>query len=539
MGGAGTGQPDRDDNPGPDDADVIVVGSGAAGLAAALAASIEGARVLVLEKAPLIGGTTAVSGGVIWAPAGTDDRAAALAYLESLAPDADPDVLRTFIEESLPVLAALERHAGLSLTPLAGYPDYHLDRPGSMRDGGRARCSGLFAFSTLGDAAGRIFAHDPVPLALAETPLGGGIGVDAATLAARLESDTRGFGQALLGHLVAALMARGVVIETGCRVMGLIEAHGRVTGVSLADGARRRTSGGVILATGGFEWNAGMAAAFLRGPMTAPASPPTATGDGHQLAMRAGAALGHMTAAWWCPVIVNGQWPDGRPRGAPVLIERTMPGTLMVNRHGRRFVNEAISYDRMAGAFHALDPATHDHPNLPCWLVMDEAARRRMPVAGADPAAPPPAFMVSAPGVGSLAEALGIDRAAFEATVARFNAHARDGVDPDFGRGTSPYDRFYGDRSREGALATLAPLDTPPFHAVRLEPGLLGTCGGARTDASARVLGHDGAVIPGLYAAGNAMASPTGGIYAGAGGTLGPALTFGWIAGRHAARRGN
>jgi succinate dehydrogenase/fumarate reductase flavoprotein subunit len=518
--------------------DVVVVGSGAAGLAAALAAATEGARVRVLEKAATIGGTTAVSGGVIWAPADHQDRDAACTYLASLAPHADPTLLRAFVDESLEVLAALEAHAGLRLRPLAGYPDYHLDRPGALAGGGRARCSGLFAFAGLGDAADRIAAHDPLPLALAETPLGGGAGVDPETLAGRLASDTRGFGQALLGHLVAALVARGVGIATGCAVTGLVWQHGRVSGVELADGSTVAAPGGVILATGGFEWNPAMAAAFLRGPMTAPASPPLATGDGLALAMRAGAALGHMTEAWWCPVIVNGRWPDGRARAAPVLIERTMPGTL-VNRQGRRFVNEAISYDRMAGAFHARDPAIHDYPNLPCWLILDEAARRRMPVAGADPAAPPPDFMVSAESPGKLAEALGIDPVALEATVARFNAHARAGADPDFGRGASPYDRFYGDRSRDGALATLAPLETPPFHAVRLESGLLGTCGGARTDASARVLGQDGDAIPGLYAAGNVMASPTGGIYAGAGGTLGPALTFGWIAGRHAARRGN
>ncbi len=520
-------------------ADILVIGSGAAGLAAALAAATEGARVCVLEQAETIGGTTAVSGGVIWAPADPDDRAEALAYLSSLAPRADPDLLRTFIDESLAVLEALEAHSGLRLRPLAGYPDYHLDRPGARAGGGRARCSGLFPFARLGAMAERIAAHDPFPLALAETPLGGGSGVDAAVLADRLASDTRGFGQSLLGHLVAALQARGVEIATGCAVTGLLVEHGRVAGVALADGGKRSAPLGVILATGGFEWNPAMAAAFLRGPMTAPASPPAATGDGLVLAMRAGAALGHMTEAWWCPVIVNGRWPDGSPRAAPVLIERTMPGTLMVNRHGRRFVNEAISYDRMAGALHVRDPATHDHPNLPCWLILDEAARQRMPVAGASPAAPPPPFMVSADGPGALAAALGIDPAALEATIARFNTHARRGEDPDFHRGASPYDRFYGDRSREGARATLGPLETPPFHAVRLEPGLLGTCGGARTDTSARVLDHGGGIIPGLYAAGNVMASPTGGVYAGAGGTLGPALTFGWIAGRHAARRGN
>jgi hypothetical protein len=319
-------------------------------------------------------------------------------------------------------------------------------------------------------------------------------------------------------------------------VTGLVWRHDRVAGVTLADGGT--VEGDVILATGGFEWNRAMAQAFLRGPMTAPASPPLATGDGLRIAMAAGASLAHMTEAWWCPVIRNATWPDGSVRAAPVLIERTMPGTLMVNRAGRRFVNEAVSYDRMAGAFHFRDPASHGYPNLPCWLILDERARARMPIGGIGPEDRPD-FLLSVPTIEALGAAIGVDGVALAATVARFNLFAREGHDPDFERGVSPYDHFYGDRSRPGPFATLAPLDEGPFHAVQLESGLLGTCGGARTDASARVLDHAGAPIPGLYAAGNVMASPTGGIYAGAGGTLGPALTFGWIAGRHAARRAN
>ncbi|WP_448586804.1 FAD-dependent oxidoreductase [Thermaurantiacus sp.] len=518
--------------------DVIVVGSGAAGLAAALAAAAAGASVLLLEKAETLGGTTAVSGGVIWAPADAEDRAAARDYLGALAPHAEPALLDAFVEESLAVLAALEREAGFRPAPLPGYPDYHLDFPGARAEG-RARCSGLFPWPALGPWADRVAIEPRPPLALAETPLGGGAGVDPATLAERAARGLRGFGLSLVGHLLAACRARGVQIRTGVAVAGLERSHGRIAGVSTADGTRHHAERGVVLATGGFEWNEAMVRAFLPGPMTSPASPPVATGDGLALAMAAGASLAHMTQAWWCPVIRTGSWPDGRPRALPVLIERTMPGTLMVNRKGRRFVNEAVSYDRMVGAFHARDPATRGHPNLPAWLILDEAARTRMPIAGADPAGPPPPFLVSAPTPEALGAAIGVDGGALAATIARFNAHASKGEDPDFGRGLSPYDRFYGDRSRPGALATLGPLDTPPFHAVGLDSGLLGTCGGLRTDAVARVLDHSGQPIPGLYAAGNVMASPTGGAYAGAGGTLGPALTFGWIAGRHAARRGN
>ncbi|MEL6877470.1 MAG: FAD-binding protein, partial [Pseudomonadota bacterium] len=217
-------------------------------------------------------------------------------------------------------------------------------------------------------------------------------------------------------------------------------------------------------------------------------------------------------------------------------IERTVPHSIMVNRAAKRFCNEAAKYSALAGAFHAFDPQSYDYPNLPAWLIFDENYVERYPIGPRLPGQPVPEWVVSAETLEELAEELGIPTDGLAQTVARFNAHAEAGEDPDFDRGTSAYDHFYGDRTREGKAVTLAPIARAPFYAVEIRMGLLGTNGGPRTDGQARILGHDGDAIAGLYGAGNAIACPTGGIYAGAGGTLGPALTFGYIAGRSAAR---
>jgi succinate dehydrogenase/fumarate reductase flavoprotein subunit len=208
----------------------------------------------------------------------------------------------------------------------------------------------------------------------------------------------------------------------------------------------------------------------------------------------------------------------------------------MVNRHGKRFCNEAANYSALAGAFHRFDPQSYDYENQPAWLVFDAQYRARYPLDTVMPGADLPAdWVITADNLQELAGAIGVPAGALEATVARFNDNAARGDDPDFGRGTSAYDHFYGDRSRTGAATTLGSLEQAPFHAVRVHMGMLGTNGGPQTDGRARVLDVDGETIPGLYGAGNVIASPTGGIYAGAGGTLGPAIAFGYIAGREAA----
>jgi len=533
------------------DVDVIILGTGAAGLAAALAAHEAGASVALIERGERIGGTSAISGGVIWvadnprmrAAGLADSRAEALAYFRSLDHgDLVDETLEAFIDKGPEALAFLEGAGALSVSVLPGYPDYYLDRPGAKPQGSRALDHDLFSLGELGEWAARIYAiEEPRPLMLRETPLGGARALPPPeVLGQRIAARQCGFGQAMVARLLKACLVRGIEPVIGVETHRLVKNLARVTGIEgVKDGqpfalsARR----GVIVATGGFEWDADLRQTFLRGPVTAPASPPTGFGGGLRLAMAAGAKLGNMTSAWWAPTLVtpDAPWPGGEQRAQIILIERTVPHAIMVNRRGRRFCNEAANYSALGGVFHQFDPATYDYPNLPCWLVFDAQYAARYPLGTRQPGQPMPDWVMRADTLEGLAAQIGLDAGALAETVTRFNVHADAGHDPDFGRGTNAYDHFYGDRSRAGAAVTLGAIREAPFYAVEIASGLLGTNGGPRTDGQARILGHDDAPIPGLLGAGNAIACPTGGIYAGAGGTLGPALTFGYIAGRTAA----
>ena len=532
--------------------DIIVLGCGPAGMTAALAAHEAGAKVALVERFERVGGTGAVSGGVIWvadnprqrAAGMADSREDALAYFRALDHgDLVDETIEAFVDTGPEALAFLEDAGALKVALLEGYPDYYLDRPGARPEGGRALDHDLFDYRELGEWAGRVYGiEEPRPMMLRETPLGGGTGVvPPQELKRRMEANERGFGQAMVGRLLKACLERGIEPLTGVETKRLVREGDRITGIEgERDGMPFALSSrsGVIITTGGFEWDQDLRQTFLRGPAPAPASPPTARGEGLKLAMAAGAKLGNMTSAWWSPTLADpgAPWPEGGGRAAPMLIERTVPHSIMVNAAGRRFCNEAANYSALAGAFHQFDAQTYSYPNMPCWLVFDAQYAARYPLGTRMPGQPLPDWVTSADTIDELGAKLGIDAAALAATVKRFNAHARDGHDPDFQRGTSAYDHFYGDRSREGTAVTLGPLEQAPFHAVPVHMGMLGTNGGPRTDGQARILGHDGEPIAGLYGAGNAIACPTGGIYAGAGGTLGPALTFGYIAGRSAAR---
>jgi succinate dehydrogenase/fumarate reductase flavoprotein subunit len=533
------------------DVDVIILGTGAAGLSAALAAHEAGAKVALIERGHRIGGTSAISGGVIWVAdnprmgaAGMDDsRADALAYFRSLDHgDLVDETIEAFVDNGPEALAFLEGIDALKVAVLPGYPDYYLDRPGAKPEGSRALDHDLFDLGELGAWAAKILAiEEPKPLMLRETPLGGATTMPPPeVLGQRLAARQCGFGQAMVARLLKACLARGIEPILGVETGRLVREGTRIAGIAGSiDGApfALSASRGVIVATGGFEWDEDLRRTFLRGPVSAPASPPTGTGSGLQLAMAAGAKLGNMTSAWWAPTMVTPDepWTSGEQRGQILLIERTVPHSIMVNRAGQRFCNEAANYSALGGVFHRFDPATYDYPNLPAWLVFDAQHAARYPLGTRQPGQPVPDWVARAATLEGLAERIGIDGAALAGTVARFNAHADAGHDPDFGRGTSAYDHFYGDRSRSGTAVTLGAVREAPFYAVEVHSGVLGTNGGPRTDGKARILGHGGAAIPGLFGAGNAIACPTGGIYAGAGGTLGPALTFGYLAGRAAA----
>ena len=552
---------------------MVVLGSGAAGLTAALAAAAGGAEVGLYEKSDLLGGTTAISGGIVWVPGnhlmdrsdgingidGIDaaerdaDPAEALRYLRALAGDAlDVPVAEALVSAGPEMLRFTESASPCRFRLLAGYPDYHPDMPGARSGGGRSLEPDLFDLSVLGEWAGQLRFWDgsPRPVLLSETSFGGATAPPpASTVAERRERGVCGMGEALVGSLLAGCLDAGVTVRTGARARQLVVVDGRVTGVRfdtpVAEGATGEVTAGevtvdarrgVILATGGFEWNEALVRAFLRGPMDTPAGVPTNTGDGLDMAIDAGAALGNMAQAWWATMAhIPGEEAWGAPRYHLVLVERTRPGSIMVNGAGERFCNEAANYNALGGAFHQLDPATLRHANAAAWLVVDDRYRRRYALPGCRRGAEPPAWVHRGDTLAELATAIGVPPAALSETVSEFNRHAAAGADPAFGRGASVYDLFNGDRTLPGAAATLGTLDEPPFYAVAIRIGALGTSGGPRTDERGRVLSRSGSTIPGLWAAGNVMAAPTATVYAGAGGTLGPAMTFGYLAGRDAA----
>lgn len=532
------------------DIDIAVLGTGAAGLTAAAAAHDHGARVGLFERADEVGGTSAWSGGMVWIPRnhhmtdlGIDDsRDDVLRYLGAVSHGTIPDDLaEAFVDGAPEALAWLEANTPAVFAIIPGFPDYHPEHPGAKPGGGRSLECPLFPFDELGDWAARVTVGAQISgnVVMAETALGRGApgGVAPDELARRRIRDERGAGQALVGRLLKACLDRGIEPRTGMRATHLSTSSGRVSGVRFdgPDGTVEvPVRNGVVIATGGFDWAPELVAAFLRGPLERSAAVPTNTGDGLRMAMRLGAALGNMREAWWVPMI-DVERPGRGTVAWQVNGERSRPHCIIVNGRGERFANEAANYNAFGAAFHVIDVNRYDYVNHPAWMLFDGYYLARFGLAGHTASDPTPAWLVEAPTIGKLAARVGIEPARLEATVERFNEQARSGHDPDFGRGVSAHDRWWGDPALDGPAATLGPIDTPPFYAVQVRSGALGTKGGPRTNGDAQVLDVDGRPIAGLYAAGNVMASALGMTYGGPGGTLGPAITFGFRAGRHCA----
>ncbi|TYL46358.1 FAD-dependent oxidoreductase [Nocardioides sp. BGMRC 2183] len=532
--------------------DVLVLGSGCAGMMAALAAADAGASVVLHEKADVLGGTTALSSGVAWLPAnkyqaghGVEDSIEdGRAYLTALSNGMIlPEFTEAFLQTVGPMLDWTEERTPLRMRLVEGYPDYHPEFPGGKPGGGRSTEPSLFSFDELGEWADRFLGFRR-SMYVGETPVGGGTGyLTPEVERERAERRLEGLGRGLLGALLKGLLDHGVRVVTSSRATELVTEAGRVVGVRFADGTEQRARRGVVLATGGFERDADLVRDFLRGPLEHPPGAPSNTGDGLRMAMKVGAQLGVMREAWWVPVVTIPGSDGEQYSGHGVQLvqrERTLPRTIMVNDQGRRFTNEAANYNALGGAFHEFHPTHFRYENDPAWVVFDQGFADRYGGYGFQAGEPVPDWIERAPSIGELAQRIGVPADELDATVQRWNQLCAEGRDDDHGRGESAYDGWCGDRTAyPGPHATLGPLDEGPFYACPIHSSALGTKGGPRTTVDCEVLDVDGAVIPGLWAVGNVMAAPTGMVYGGAGGTLGPAMVFGYRCGRSVAQGGS
>jgi 3-oxosteroid 1-dehydrogenase len=544
-------------------ADVVIVGSGGGALTAALAARAAGLDVLVVEKTPLIGGSTAMSGGGVWVPdnplmraAGSPDspaegRAYMDAVIGNIGPASSPARRAAYLDAGPKVVAFLQEQ-GIAFRYADGYPDFYCNQPGGKARGRTIEAVPFDAFR-LGPWKDRLRPGSSKGLGLVGlgteltrmsyynrslADLRTGIAVLARTYGSRARGqDLTANGGALAGRLLEQALARGVAIETETALSGISTEGNEVTGVTVRKGdkeLRVRARHGVLLAAGGFSRSDGLRKQY-GGEMASSAqwslASPGDTGEALRYAIELGAATALMDEAIWLPgprMPVGGPpKPYGGKRLNAFSRARWRPGSIIVDAAGNRFVNESGSFMEIGQKMFAQDRFTKA---VPSWVIFDDGFRRRS-LFGVRPGDLPrtwidDGFILQAPTLRELAAKAGISPGGLEATVRQFNAHARAGRDPDFHRGESAYDKFMGDPR----LGALAPLGDGPFYASALYPCDVGTCGGLLTDERARVLTEAGTPIPGLYAAGNITASIMGRRYLGAGSSIAPAMIFGYLA---------
>lgn len=546
--------------------DLLVMGSGAGAMTAAFVAKREGLESLVVEKTEYYGGTSAFSGGGVWVPnnplmaeAGLHDSLEdARAYLDATVGDRVPEVRKeAYLEMAPEMVAYMLQHSHLQLELSRDYPDYYPDRPGGTT-GGRALDAGIFRGSRLGPLLKELRPHPyelPVTLVLtmAEVKkmllfmrsIGSFLTTTKVVLRTIWGWISRAkllcMGQALIAPLRLSLRDQDVPVWLNTHVKQLIVEDGRVVGVAAEREGRPiriRAKRGVVLAAGGFAHNKEMREKYQQSPITTEwtSANPANTGDAIRMGLELGAAVDLMEEAWWGPSSVP---PVGPPHFH--LAERSLPGSIIVDSAGKRFANEAASYIDVVHAMYE-----HNRPDavsIPAHFIIDRRTRNRFFFGMIMPVQPFPkeyresGYVKTANTLEGLAAKTGIDPQGLLETVARFNEFARTGKDLDFHRGENAYDRYYGDASVK-PNPCLGTIEKPPFYAVEMIPGDLGTKGGLVTDEHARVLREDGSPIEGVYAIGNTGSAVMGDTYPGPGSTLGPAMTFGYVAAMHARSQG-
>jgi 3-oxosteroid 1-dehydrogenase len=538
--------------------DIVIAGSGAGGLAAAVTAKLSGLRPLLVEKTPLLGGSSVLSGGILWMPTNPlltregipDSREAALTYLSQFVEKDDPASTlarrEAFVDSVAPFVTMMERQ-GMQYERCPGYADYYDHLPGGHAKS-RSLQAALFNANRLGSWKAKLRAPSlPLPVRTSEGARLMRVGITfegklmAAKVAARYAGakltgrTIYGSGGALQGRMLEIALRLGIDIWTEAGLVDLDVRNGVVEGVHLVHQGRQKTVAaprGVIITAGGFARNLSMRRQHMRAPVSTDwtKANPGDTGEAIEAMARAGAALGWMHEAWWVMTFVAGG------ETFQIVPELIKPHGILVATDGRRFVNEARSYMEVGRACYARNGKS---AAIPAWLVMDSRHRKRY-LFGFQPPGKIPDKWVSEGAVRKddtiegLARQCGIDPIGLAETIARFNGFCESGIDADFQRGDNAYARYWSDPTcrPNGSLGTIAEA---PFWAAPLVPGDVGTCGGAITDEHARVLREDGSVIEGLYAAGNCAAPLAGPHYVGAGLSVGASSVFGYRAALHAA----
>jgi 3-oxosteroid 1-dehydrogenase len=521
--------------------DVLVIGSGSAALSAALRAARGGLLVIVAEKSGLLGGTSAMSGAGVWIPANhvaraagvTDSPEEALTYLRSASPDGwektEDDLWQSFAENAPRMLEFVEKQTPLTFR-LVDEPDPIAEKPGGKLFGRmvsprplsrkllgpfakRIRRSTLVHLFTYQEMVGLDPYHHPIKAGLRILP----------QLIWRYLTNSGGQGTALMTGLIRGCLDAGCIFLPETRATRLLQDEiGNVTGAGFetASGPLEITAArGVVLATGGFEWDKELREKHFKGPLNHIGSPSTNTGDGQRMAAAIGARLDRMDQANVYPCLPTVY--EGKLHGLPMTFQ-VEPHSIIVNRHGQRFVSES-DYN-IGEVLDRRDPLSGEPVHLPAWLIADHRfLSRSLPFRWY--ASYDKNWIIRAETLDDLARKISVPAEALKSSVTRFNGLCDKGRDEDFRRGEAAWE----DYKAHGPQSRLGRIDAPPYLAMAINRSILGTKGGARTNAKGQVLREDRSIIGGLYAAGLAMANPIGTRALGAGTTIGPNLTWGFI----------